>query len=407
MCNLKIGYVLKRYPRLSETFILNEILAHEAAGMDLHIFSLRVPEDGPRHEDVERVRASVSCLPLEPVTAQGFGEALLGAASVLNEEESTFGFRESKYPWSLWQAGQIARAVRELGITHLHAHFATEATAMARLASLQTGITYSFTAHAKDIFHESVDMPRLRRFARDAAGIVTVSDFNVAHLQNVLDGDACPIHRIYNGLDLDLFPFDAAPREPGTIVAVGRLVEKKGFDVLLRACAIMKASGRSFRCELIGDGEEREPLEALHRELGLADVVEMTGALPREEVVSRVRRASVMAAPCVVGEDGNRDGLPTVLLEAMALGTPCVSTPVTGIPEVVRHEETGLMVPERDADALAAALGRVLDEPSFGGALARRARGLIEESFDLHRNTARIREVFGAAVAAGAAGVSR
>ncbi len=404
MCNLKVGYVLKRYPRLSETFILNEILAHEAAGMDLHIFSLRVPEDGPQHEDVKRVRAEVSCLPLEPVSARGFGEALLGAAEVLDEEESTFGFRESKYPWSLWQAGQIARAVREQGISHLHAHFATEATAMARLAALQAGISYSFTAHAKDIFHESVDMPRLRRFARDAAGIVTVSDFNVAHLNSVLDGDACPIHRIYNGLDLSAFPFDDTPREPGVIIAVGRLVEKKGFDVLLRACAIMKASGRNFRCELIGDGQERERLEALHRELGLGDHVEMTGALPREEVVRRVRRASVMAAPCVVGEDGNRDGLPTVLLEAMALGTPCVSTPVTGIPEVVRHEATGLMVPERDADALAGALGRLLDEPRFGRALAGRARTLIEDSFDLHRNTAQIRAMFEAAAAAGAPG---
>ncbi|HHN79103.1 MAG TPA: colanic acid biosynthesis glycosyltransferase WcaL [Phycisphaerales bacterium] len=402
MCNLKVGYVLKRYPRLSETFILNEILAHEAAGMDLHIFSLRVPEDGPQHEDVKRVRAEVSCLPLEPVSARGFGEALLGAAEVLDEEESTFGFRESKYPWSLWQAGQIARAVREQGISHLHAHFATEATAMARLAALQAGISYSFTAHAKDIFHESVDMPRLRRFARDAAGIVTVSDFNVAHLNSVLDGDACPIHRIYNGLDLSAFPFDDTPREPGTIIAVGRLVEKKGFDVLMRACAILKASGRNFRCELIGDGDERESLETLHRELGLGARVEMTGALPREEVVRRVRRASVMAAPCVVGEDGNRDGLPTVLLEAMALGTPCVSTPVTGIPEVVRDGQTGLMVPERDADALAAALGRVLDEPRFGRALAVRARGLIEDSFDLHRNTAQIRVMFEAAAAAGA-----
>ena len=407
MCRLKVGYVLKRYPRLSETFILNEILAHEAAGLELHIFSLREPEPGPQHEDVKRVRARVSCLPDEPVTARGLGGALLGVSEVLDAGESTFDFRDSKAAWSLWQAGQIARGVRELGITHLHAHFATEATAMARLAALQAGVSYSFTAHAKDIFHESVDMPRLRRFARDAAGIVTVSDFNVGHLNSVLDGDACPIHRIYNGMDLAAFPFDGGEREPGRIVAVGRLVEKKGFDDLLRACAAMKAAGRAFRCELIGDGEERESLEKLRAALDIGDRVEMTGALPRDEVVARIRRASVMAAPCVVGDDGNRDGLPTVLLEAMALGTACVSTPVTGIPEVVRDGETGLLVPERDVAALAGAIGRVLDDRELGRGFARAARGLIEESFDLHRNTAAIRSMFEAAVASGvASGVS-
>jgi colanic acid/amylovoran biosynthesis glycosyltransferase len=398
----RVGYVLKRYPRLSETFILNEILAHEAAGLELHIFSLRTPEEGPHHADVQRVRASVTYLPDEPITMRGFGEALVGAADVLEEEESTFALRDTKRFRSLWQAGQIARAVRERGITHLHAHFATEATAMAQLAAAQVGVGYSFTAHAKDIFHESVDMPRLQRFARDAAGIVTVSDFNVNYLNTVLDGDACPIHRIYNGLDLAAFPLAEGNREPGLIVAVGRLVEKKGFDDLLRACAIMTKTGRDYRCVIIGDGEHREALEGQLAELDLGDRVELLGPRPRDEVMMMVSRASVMAAPCVVGEDGNRDGLPTVLLEAMALGTPCVSTPVTGIPEVVRHAETGLLVPERDPAALAGALGRVLDDRELGRAFAQGARALMERLFDLHRNTADIRSVFEAAALAGA-----
>ena len=273
---------------------------------------------------------------------------------------------------------------------------------MARLAAAQAGVGYSFTAHAKDIFHESVDMPRLRRFARDASAIVTVSDFNVAHLNRVLDGDACPIHRVYNGLDLSAFPVARGEREPGLIVAVGRLVEKKGFDDLLLACAIMKQAGRDFRCVIIGDGEQREPLEAQRTALGLQDRVEMLGPRPRDEVVTMVSKATVMAAPCVVGEDGNRDGLPTVLLEAMALGTPCVSTPVTGIPEVVRDGETGLLVPEREPQALADALGRVLDDRELAHAFARNARRLIERSFDLHQNTAEIRSIFTAAAMAGA-----
>ncbi|MCA9300481.1 MAG: glycosyltransferase, partial [Phycisphaerales bacterium] len=294
MSDIKVGYVLKRYPRLSETFILNEILAHEAAGLDVHIFSLRPPEPGPQHDDVARVRAEVTCLPDEPVHVSALGEALLHVSEVLDEDERTLDYRDSKQVWSMWQAGRIAQHVREKGITHLHAHFATEATVMARLAALQTGISYSFTAHAKDIFHESVDLERLRTFARDASGIVTVSDFNVAHLDSVLDEQACPIHRIYNGLDLRTFPFDESPSEPRRLVAVGRLVEKKGFDVLLRACALLKRDGHDFHCDLIGDGEERAALESLHRDLDLADRVEMTGALSREDVVTRIRRASVM-----------------------------------------------------------------------------------------------------------------
>jgi len=245
-------------------------------------------------------------------------------------------------------------------------------------------------------------MGRLKRFGRDAAGIVTVSDFNVAHLKSVLGPDACPIHRIYNGLDLRAFPFVDDGREPGCIVAVGRLVEKKGFEDLLCACAIMKRAGRVFRCELLGDGALREKLEAMVVELGIGDCVAMLGPRPREEVVERVTRATVMAAPCVVGADGNRDGLPTVLLEAMALGTPCISTPVTGIPEVVRNEQTGLLVPEHAPEKLAIALGRMLDDQAFARQCAGNARGLMEASFDLHHNTAQIREVFEAAALTGA-----
>ncbi len=400
--SIKVGYVLKRYPRLSETFILNEILAHEAAGLEVHIFSLRTPEPGPHHEDVKRVKAKVTYIPDLPVNVGDFGRAMVDADRVLDEEEKVFGSSATKYPWSFWQASQIARMVRVQDISHLHAHFATEATVTARLAALQSGISYSFTAHAKDIFHETVDRDRLNRFARDAAGLVTVSDFNVAFLNEVLDARACPIHRIYNGLDLDAFPLFTGPRQTGRIVAVGRLVEKKGFEYLLHACALLKDQGRAFHCDVIGDGELRERLEAVIHELDIGDCVSMLGALPRDEVIEKVKAATVMAAPCVVGSDGNRDGLPTVLLEAMSLGTPCVSTPVTGIPEVVRDGQTGLMVPERDARSLAVALGRMLDDETLARECATNARELIEQSFDLHRNTATLRQLFESCATSGA-----
>jgi len=392
----RVGYVLKRYPRLSETFILNEILAHEAAGLELEIFSLRPAEPGPQHEDVKRVKARITYLTEQPVDLDAFARAMHDAVPFLDPEERVFTYRDPKRPWSLWLAGQIAEAVRERGISHLHAHFATEATATARLAAAQSGVGYTFTAHAKDIFHESVDQERLRRMARDAAGLVTVSEYNVRHLSGVLGADACPVHKVYNGLDLAMFPFHDSPRDPQLILAVGRLVEKKGFDDLLRACAVMKADGREFRCMVIGDGEEREALEALHTSLGLHGHVQLLGPRSREEVITLMSKAAVFAAPCVVGRDGNRDGLPTVLLEAMALGTPCVSTPVTGIPEVIQDGVTGLLAPERDPRELAAAVGRVLDDRQLAAMCAQNGRALMEGAFNLTQNAALLRQQFGA-----------
>lgn len=402
MADLRIGYVLKRYPRLSETFVLNEILAHEAAGVEVHIFSLRLPEEAVVHPDVARVRAKVHYLPNAPVTVRDVGEALVRAADMLDAEECAEVVRDFKPARTLWQASQVASIAGADGITHLHAHFATEATVVARLASRLCGVPYTFTAHAKDIFHESVDTAKLRALAAEAAGVITVSEFNVAYLRERLGSDRA-IHRIYNGLDLAEFPFCRGEREPGLIVGVGRLVEKKGFADLVRACGVLAREGRDFRCVIIGEGEEGP---ALGEEIERAQVgarVQLLGALPRDEVKAWMSRASVLAAPCVVGADGNRDGLPTVLLEAMALGTPCVGTPVTGIPEVLRDGQTGLLVPERDPASLAAAIGRLLDDRVLAQRCAGAARALIEESFDLHRNTAAQRDLFAVAAATGVA----
>src|SRR5262249_30826288 len=149
------------------------------------------------------------------------------------------------------------------------------------------------------------------------------------------------VQRIYNGLDLERFPFEVPRDRPARIISVGRLIEKKGFGDLIEACGMLARRGRPFHCQIIGTGELKSDLRAPIERLRLQDQVELLGARPQLEVIQHVRSAAVFAAPCVVGQDGNRDGLPTVLLEAMALGTPCVSTDVTGIPEVVRDGETG------------------------------------------------------------------
>jgi glycosyltransferase involved in cell wall biosynthesis len=296
---------------------------------------------------------------------------------------------------TVYQALLLAKAVRLRGIGHLHAHFGNVAAAVARLASRFSGVPYSFTAHAKDIFHESVRPDDLRRKLQDAEAVVTVSDFNLDYLMETYGSAALGVHRVYNGLDLRHLPFMLPEQRPPVVLSVGRLVEKKGFADLIDACAILALKGCDFRCEIIGTGELEAELRAQIERLGLGDKVEMAGPHPQCEVIAHVQSAAVFAAPCVVGADGNRDGLPTVLLEAMALGTPCIATDVTGIPEVLHDGETGLMVPQHDPAALAAAIERLLSDRALGQRLAREARSLIEQSFDIHRNTATLRTLFG------------
>jgi glycosyltransferase involved in cell wall biosynthesis len=294
----------------------------------------------------------------------------------------------------IFHALVLAREAHVRGVTHLHAHFGTSPTTVARLAAHFAGLTYSFTAHAKDIFHETVRRDDLARKLRDAAAVVTVSDYNVKFLSERYETSAAHLQRIYNGLDLEQFRFQLPVARAPHVVAVGRLVEKKGFADLVDACAILKARRSEFSCAIIGTG----PLEIELREqidrLGLVGTIELLGPRPQYEIVQLVQSAAVLAAPCVVGEDGNRDGLPTVLLEAMALGTPCVSTDVTGIPEVVRDGETGLLIPQHDPGALANELERLLTEPELGVNLAVHARELIESEFDVNENAAIQREMF-------------
>lgn len=386
----RIAYVLKRYPRYSETFVVNEILAQEALGAEIEIFSLRHPEDGHFQDAISRVRAPVRYLPATGLRAADFWAALEEAAAVVPTLWREFDAAKGLDHRHVVQAMTIARACRERHIGHLHAHFATEATSVAALAARWAEIPFSFTAHAKDIFHDETDLTALAAKMKSAASVITVSDFNAAFLRRLEPIAAERIVRIYNGLDLDLFRFHADQSRARRIVAVGRLVPKKGFEVLVHACAILRRRGVAFECRIIGSGELEEALRQRIGALGLNGHVWLCGPSPQEALRAEISASAALAAPCVTAEDGNRDGLPTVLVEAMALGTPCVSSPVTGIPEVVRHDETGLLVPERDPDKLADALERLLGDVSLRQSLAKRARALIEEHFDAGKNAVAI-----------------
>ncbi|WP_088888832.1 glycosyltransferase family 4 protein [Leptolyngbya ohadii] len=417
----RVAYVVKRYPRYSETFIVNEILAHEAAELAIDIFALRPPCDTHFQNIISQVRAPVtyiqqpsqgrnspSLTSLTPTAASYFWAELQEASNVIPNFWEKLAVAQGELDSTVYQAVWLAREIQIRGINHIHAHFGSIATSVARLASHFTNVPYTFTAHAKDIFHDSVEPQDMERKLKDAAAVITVSDYNLRHLQETYGIAANRVQRIYNGLDCrqlnyrspeDHLPTDRSstnrsPQHPLRIISVGRFVEKKGLSDLIDACAILQQQGWEFRCQLVGTGSLESSLQQQIQQLGLESTVEIIGPRPQNEVFQLVQQATVFAAPYVIGSDGNRDGLPTVLLEAMALGTPCVATDVTGIPELVRHEQTGLIVPQRNPEELAIALQRLFTDPALCVKLAEQARNLIKTEFNIHRNTAALRSLF-------------
>ena len=382
----RIGYVLKVYPRFSETFVVTEILAREAAGDELAIYALRPTTDARFHPEIARVQAPVTWIARYPkghdLWAQisgGIADPVIGPrlAELLPELADLPGDE-------VGQGVELARAVLADGITHLHAHFASLAGRMAWLASRLTGVPYTLTTHAKDIYHASVDPVWLRRVCADADRVIAISRFNEDHLQRVLAGTGARISLQYNALELDRFAYtDPTPaHDPLRVAAVGRLVEKKGFHHLVQAADALVRAGRRLDVRIAGSGELAADLQAQVDAAGLGDSVRLLGPLPQNEVTELVHWADVFAAPCIPGEDGNIDGLPTVVLEAMALGTPVIGTAVTGLPEVLDDGRTGVLLAPGDVDRLAASLASFADGEQPTTELARAARALIEERFD-------------------------
>ncbi len=400
--SLRVGYVLKKFPRLSETFILNELMGLEAAGVDVGVMSLHPPDAEPAHPEVKRLVAAVHYLPV-------FGSGAAWAAFQSLREldrlrpqalDRAMGFVErvsaEKRSALLVQGLLVANQVTALGLHHLHAHFMTIAAHVAYLAHVFTGVPYTVTAHAKDIFRETVDGDVFREVTASARALVTVSDYNRRFIADrFLRGDDRKVVRIYNGIPLDELAAPEGTREPDLVVAVGRLVEKKGFHLLLEAARRLVDGGERLKVVIIGDGDERGRLLADCERLELGGTVTFTGPLTRDEVLRWMRRARVLVAPCLRGTDGNQDALPTVLLEALAVGLPAVSTPVAGIPEIIEDGVEGRVVPENDVAAIAAAVSGLLHDDGAWRRMSAAGRVTAARKFDRTATLPHLLELFG------------
>jgi colanic acid/amylovoran biosynthesis glycosyltransferase len=392
-----LGYVLKRFPRISETFVAAELIELARQGERVTVFAVSRPEEPFSHGFVGEVTAPVVYLPHRPLreparvaralhcVLRSDARGWLGAAAVSLWPPRLRGVRR------LLQATVLLQEMREAGIDHAHAHFASTAARLANLAWRMGGPTYSVTAHAKDIYHHQVRADRLRDKLSSAEFVATVCAANRDHLDSVLAGRG-RLHVVPNAVDLRRLggPGERRP-EPGLVLSVARLIEKKGMTDLVAACGLL---GRevSLRLEIIGEGPLRSTLEEAAARTGTP--VSFHGALPHEQVLELYRRAAVFCLPCVVASTGDRDGLPTSVLEAMALGVPVVTTAVNGLGELVVHERTGLVVPEHDPAALADALGRLLADVRLADRLAAEGRLLIERSFSLEQSVSSLRLLF-------------
>ncbi|MHB1193713.1 MAG: glycosyltransferase [Longimicrobiales bacterium] len=398
-----IGYVVRKFPVLSETFILNEILAIEALGAEVHVFPLAPTRDPRFHEGVGRLKATIHYVPgpsdWRTLLRYARRQARRHPKRYRRQILGVLATGKPSLLWRFVQASWVAERARKVGVRHLHAHYANRTATVAQQASRILGIPFSFTAHAFDVFRDA-DQSVLGRKMADARFTATVSDYNVDFLKTLANGTKPRVELVRNGIDMKRFvPTESPPGAPFTILAVARLVEKKGLPVLVDACGILRDRGHDFRCEVIGKGALRSVLEQRIRDHALQEHVHLVGPLPQQEIIERYHRAHVLALPSIVGSDGNREGLPVSIVEALACGLPVVSTPVTGIPEVVHDGCNGLLVPERDPVALADALARLMTEPELLERLRSATRASVLDEYGQEHTASQLLGLFEEAIA--------
>ena len=392
---MKVACVVGAFPSPSETFIAREIAALEARGIEVHVFPLWRAAGAPADEEAG-----------PPVHRCGW-LSLKAQLRFIVPNTLWQCYLLGRAPWEpvgalrgLWQLGRalgMAERMRELGVERVVGHFANAPSTVAWVAASVAGVPFCLSVHARDVF---VEPQLLRQKARDAEAIVACNSAVAERAGELIDeADRGKVHLVHHGIPLDEFPFREEPPEddgPLLILGVGRLVEKKGFIHLVRAMARLRQREATARCWLAGDGPERGALSREIEALGLGVAVELRGWRPQGELkMACYEQAALLVVPSVAARDGDRDGVPNVLLEAAAIGVPIVATDVGGIPDLIRDGETGLVAKPGDPDDLARKIQAVLDNPDAAMARAQKARAEVEERFDAAKQTGKLMAALG------------
>lgn len=405
-----IGFLVKTFPKLSETFILNEILELERQGVNLHIFSLRNRSDLRAHPGVAQVKSPVTYLPtvLPDFDLAAETQLVETQAKLLQQDPVTYmkalkfylSRHEKRRLHEFLQGAYLAEQMQQLGITHLHVHFANVPTATAEIAQIFSQVPYSITAHAKDIYLS--DATALDRRISKAEFVLTCTDFNRRYLED-LSTSRTPIHLSYHGLDLSRFqPQPKASNHKASnpktanqiplILSVGRFCEKKGFSYLLEALSTLKKVGVPFRSVIVGYGELEQQIREKIVAFNLSEQVTIAGKLTQNELIDYYQQSDAFVLPCIVTNEGDRDGIPNVLLEAMAMEIAVVSTDISGISELVKTNHNGVLVPEKDVLALAQALESLLRQPELRQQFGKAGRESVLAKFGLTKNVGQVKD---------------
>lgn len=400
----RVAFVLKGYPRLSETFIAQEIAALERRGLRILIVSLRHPTDARRHPVHDEIRAALLYLP------EYLYQEPLRVFRAWSRSRKSKNYKEARNTWlrdlardptpnRIRRFGQALVLAHELpdDVRHLHAHFLHTPASVTRYAALLKGFAWTGSAHAKDIW-TTPEWEKREKLA-SCEWLVTCTAVNHAHLSALAPPGR--VELVYHGLDLSRFPpFDkkssSNAHQPVVILSVGRLVEKKGTDVLLDALARLPPE-QKWRLVHVGGGPLKDKLERRARVLGIAGRIEWRGARTQTELLAEYRAADLFALASRVARDGDRDGLPNVLAEAQSQGLACVATRVSGIPELIEHGTTGLLVAPEATEELAHALEILIRDPAQRRALGEAGRQRVAERFSLESSIASLARKFGLA----------